>query len=214
VRDIKRKIPANGDQGVSAQGDFIFLKSATGSVAVDIQGRGQVGLEVGDNIKIAGGFKEFRIINKTNDDNTVEIAVGDGDSFARSIVSGSVEISNELILKETGPHVLSATKYNRDGITSSVNTIVAATANTDGILISSIASYVEYSSCKVGMNPTIPASINDAAVLYSQARDSDYKKLSESILVLPVIVPAGQGLYEANGRAGNYSRISMTFKVL
>ena len=93
MRDIKRILTANQEQEIAAKGDFIFLKSATGAISIDIQGRGVVGLEVGDNIKLKGGFGNFRIVNNTNSTNTIEVAVGDGDEFARSIVSGSVEIT-------------------------------------------------------------------------------------------------------------------------
>ena len=94
MRDINRRFEANQEQEVAAKGDFIFLKSATGAVSIDIQGRGVVGFEVGDSIKVKDAFSGFRIINKTDAINLVEVSVGDGDEFGRSLVSGKFEVTN------------------------------------------------------------------------------------------------------------------------
>jgi hypothetical protein len=94
MRDINRRFEANQEQDVAAKGDFIFLKSATGAISIDIQGRGVVGFEVGDSIKVKDAFSGFRIINKTGDINLVEVSVGDGDEFSRSLVSGKFEVTN------------------------------------------------------------------------------------------------------------------------
>ena len=94
MRDINRKLEANQEQEVAAAGDFIFLKSASGAISIDIDGSGVVGFEVGDSIKLKDAFSRFRIINKTDSINLVQLSVGDGDEFDRSIVSGKFEVTN------------------------------------------------------------------------------------------------------------------------
>lgn len=89
-RDIKQIIPAGTQNNVSAAGDYIHLKSATGTVRVELANGQSIDMTAGDKVR-SPRFKGFVAHNDTGADITAVFVVGEGD-FTQGAVTGTITL--------------------------------------------------------------------------------------------------------------------------
>jgi len=84
VRDYPFSVPANDGREEGVAGDFIRVKSATGTIRILAEydgGAENMEMDVGDVLKLKPGkkFNGFRVVNETGSTITGVLVVGEGD---------------------------------------------------------------------------------------------------------------------------------------
>lgn len=138
-RDIASKIPAGQHVKVSAAGDFVHVKSTSGDIRIEIDGK-DVDMSEGDKLVERGaGFKEFIAHNDSGADITAIFVVGYGD-YSQGKLVGSVTLT-----KATGG---SATADATIGATSNSAVLAANSARREAMITNMDAAAVL--RCNIG----------------------------------------------------------------
>lgn len=93
---VNRTLAPGKGEGVAVAGRFLFVYAADGDIAVDF-GNGAVILKVGDSITFEAEFNGFRIENRSDAENHVQLLVSTGVFDRKTVltqIEGDVRISD------------------------------------------------------------------------------------------------------------------------
>lgn len=226
--DAPINLAANQRVPVSKPGTFIMLKSAAGGVRVKVGGK-EFDMVESDLAEIEGGFNSFEITDTSGAANAVVVVVGRG-AFRRLQISGTVGITGNLagitadVNIADGGNVISvddngvpltahslSSSYFRWSTSSALNTIVTPAANVNGVRVYAGGCGNVDTLSRIMAKATAPTSSTDAAagtLFMTVAR-------SRTCAVgLPLIVPAGLGVYEQAGTSSVISHAWLEYEVL
>lgn len=209
-----------GETKVFPSGQFFILIDASSGVDVDYFknntniNESASGVTSGYFYRNENGFDTVQVTSATGQ--TVKLAIskaGDGGyNIASQIISGgTVDLINEITPQTSG-----ITSYHRLNTSDALNTIVTPASNTNGILVTAISTYSDTCFVRVMFNTTSPTGyldgVNIGPQVYTPSTDSVNRYFAQC--AMPIIVPAGYGLYERSNSNTNTSGADVTYTVL
>ncbi len=130
---------------------------------------------------------------------------------------GSNKTSTQIEGGTLTPVSIGSTAYYRNSSSAALNTIVAPASNTNGIKITSVGLKSNGTGINVMVKESAPTSYSDGrSVIYQDRAGSsaNYNALSTAIVAMPILVPAGVGLYEQCQSSGTPSAVFLSYEVL
>lgn len=169
------------------------------------------GVQSGYFFEAPDGFDLVEIYSATAQ--TVKVAISKGGSGGFNISS---TVLTGGVIDEVKPTILGETSYNRYSASSAMNTIVTPAANINGIRLTSVTLYNAVSAfSSLLFKTSAPTGFNDGNVIgYSYAYEAGGVQRSHILTVMPVVIPAGYGLYEGSNSASNITAVSLTYDLL
>jgi len=231
IRD--HSIPAGQRVPLMVPGRFLTIISATESLNVYfVRANTRYGKISGLDAPFSVGpvvpaFEGVEIETASGLADTVKLGITDDPvqylrtAGAVTVTSGSIAISNTPTIQAiTDPvevrSTLGATPYFRESSSSALNTILAPASNTNGVLITAVWAWAWGTSLRIMAKASAPTAWNDPAAIplvTVSAASSTAPAESGGSIAVPIIVPAGLGLYEQ--AAGIYwGAVSMAYEVL
>jgi len=126
-QDVSQVLSANGSFTVAKPGHFIFVKSVTGAIKIELDGK-TFEMQKGDEARPVKPFASFRITDMSGAANTVTLIVGTGE-FKR------LELTGEVSLVNTGLDSLADVSL----VAAATTQISAANANRREIIIKNLS---------------------------------------------------------------------------
>lgn len=210
--------PGEGVQ-INRLASYVKINTALGLVKVeatayipDAQGK-PIAVTINDQLPQGRGvnygipINGFYITNLHSAAQTIDIDLQFGEIVDNSI-AGTVAVSS---LAEPGPITLSGTAYRRGSSSAALNTIVTPAANINGVKITALTlSKVVAGEMRCMIKQSAPASYDDGIGIAFDIGTGDL----DNLVSLPLLVPAGWGLYEQASSAANGSTIDIAYEVL
>lgn len=147
---------------------------------------------------------------------TVVIGITQGDGGSRSTATNLTGGTIDLISAIT-PQSIANTAYVRSSATSAINTVVTPAANTNGVLITSVGFNSVSEHIRVMTKSATPSTWDDGvmiAYMDVSASSSNYGSIGVGEFTMPIIIPAGLGVYEAASSGSNSTRTMIAYEVL
>lgn len=133
------------------------------------------------------------------------------------VAPGNDVANIQRVVEDVGvaPHPLGSGAYWRQSASAALNTIVTPAANVAGVRIDALTLYAGGVYVRLMAKASAPSAWNDgAARTIALASASGSALVTSAHVALPLLVPAGLGVYEQASGGGGTSNTALAYEVL
>ena len=216
VRDLERRVislaSALDNFELNVAGNVIYCdKLSTGAASIRFSSTSNDPLPVGANFGLEQlDFKRLYITCAAQPGLVLNLWFG-SDVHIVPPNQDIASIGTVSLISAITPRSIGTTAYNRWSTSAALNTVLAPASNLAGVVVVSVGLPVGADGIRFMAKTSAPSSFSDTTALEIATRKNSTSAFQ---LALPLLIPAGYGLYEQADGAGGNSGVFVGFTVL